>query len=121
LYKFNVLSQGEKMRRALFFLLLFSFAFAQSSVEGALADLCESSRQMALISTILFLFGGVVLAAIGFVAFKLVKTENKIIRLIGMILIGLGIVVLVLAIIQFIIFLLLPFAISQLTGMPAGC
>ena len=106
---------------------MISFAFAQptgsgpAAIEGAMNDLCDMSRSLFAVGIMLSILSGPVLAVLGFIIYKFVKSENKTVKLIGKILMGLGIVIFALAVVQVILYLFIPTIIGVLTGMPATC
>ena len=115
------------MKRIILFLLLLSFAFAQqtgsgpAAIQGAIKDLCETTRSLFAVGIMLFFLAGPALAVLGFIIYKFVKSESKTAKLIGKILMVLGIVVFALSIVQVVLYLLVPSIISILTGMPVSC
>jgi hypothetical protein len=113
------------MKRIILFLLLISFAFAQSdsgpqAIQGAMSALCNTARSLLAMVAMLFILPVIPLLIIGAAIIKLYKGENKTVKLAGKLTFMAGIVLGVFGILGIIVYLLVPLLISILTGMPMG-
>lgn len=111
------------MKRTILLLLLVSFAFAAaqsgtSAIQGSLEDLCDTSRSFLSATTMICCLPVVPLLILGVVMAKLYQGGNKTVKLLGKIAFGAGIVFGALAFLSIVIYLLVPFIVSSLIGMP---
>ena len=106
------------MKKIILISLIFSgllFAQAQGSLVSALAGLCSTTKSLLSTFGTLCCIGGIFPLLIGAVLYYF-KKENRILKIVGIVLLCLGVVAIVLSILYFVIYLITPYLIKALVG-----
>ena len=105
------------MKHIVFLLLLFSFAFATQlsnvSTRNGMITLCSDTKALLVISSIFFFLVGAVLGIVWIVSLKFTKKENRIVKL-------LGLIIICLFIISTFLYFLAPHLLSLWVSPPSG-